>query len=195
MRSDAIRRPHVARPRRDTIAVTIPRNAIWIGAAAIALLALLAFAVGIWIGRGTAEQPAPVSARVLPVEEPPIFAEDPIEDPAGEVASPESSQSPESPESPAPAAVKLDLRERMPRGKHGLQVGAFANREEARAFLAEHAAELAGMPMFVLPAKASSRGVWVRVRVGSFDDKESAEKARLALPPDLAKGSMVVKYP
>jgi cell division septation protein DedD len=192
-------RRHVARPRRDTIALTIPKNAIWIGSMAAAGFGLLLFFVGMWVGRGTAEAPAPVSAEVAaaPLEE--ILEEsdsevteevtggEPAEETAEEIAE-ASTPPPDRSERP-----KLDIRERMPRGKHGMQVGAFESKREARAFLEKHATDLAGMPMYVLPAKGS-RGVRYRVRVGAFEDREAAEKARIALPPDLAKGSMVVKY-
>jgi cell division septation protein DedD len=192
-------RRHVARPRRDTIALTIPKNAIWIGSLAAAVFGTLLFFVGLWVGRGTAEAPAPVErARVAaaPLEEmveesdsevTEEAAGDPAEDGAEEIVE-ESAPPPDRAERP-----KLEIRERMPRGKHGMQVGAFESKREARAFLEKHAADLTGMPMYVLPAKGS-RGVRYRVRVGAFDDRDAAEKARTALPPDLAKGTMVVKY-
>jgi cell division protein FtsN len=194
MRSEAIKRPRVARPRRDTIAVTVPKNAIWMALGGVVAFGALSFVIGLWIGRGTADRPAPVSTRVVlsnaappPAPSEPAPVEEPIEEPIEEAA-------PVPPPEPKKRTVELDIRERPPRGRHGLQVGAFSDRQEAQRFLEAHAADFEGLPIYLPPAKVGSKGLWYRVRVGSFVDKEEAEKARRALPEDVAKGSMVVRY-
>ena len=85
-------------------------------------------------------------------------------------------------------------RERVPRGRHGLQVGAFPSKAEARKFLEEHSTEFARQPMYLLPAKVGSKSVWYRVRVGSFETAADAARFLKALPDELAKSSMVVRY-
>jgi cell division protein FtsN len=169
----------VLRPRRDQIALTIPKNALWIGAGVVAALSLIMLQIGVWIGRGTAETPAPVSELVVPTGEP---AEEPVSD----VEEPP-------PPPPARPRAKLDLRERVPFGKHGIQIGAYPTKREAKTFLRNHAASLEGLPVYLHPARGS-KGTWYRVRVGSFEEKEEAERARARLPAELTKEAMVVKY-
>lgn len=61
-------------------------------------------------------------------------------------------------------------------------------------FIEANAEPLAGLPVHVISTKLRGRGTWYRVRVGRFPSKKAAESARLALPPDLTKSSMVVRY-
>ncbi len=192
MRSEAVHRAHVARPRRDTIAVTLPRNALWIGAGAGAALALLIFLLGWSLGRWTAEAPAPVSTQgvldALDVDEPPAPPEPPV---AQETPPPPSTL--ETPAAPPPKLAELDLKSRAPAGRYGIQLGAFPGRDEALAFVRAHPDPLASLPIHLVPSKGH-KGGWYRVRVGSYGSDDAAERVRRALPDDLAKGSMVVRY-
>jgi hypothetical protein len=180
------RRPRVSRPRRDTIALTIPKHTIWIGLGIAAGSVFAVFAIGVWFGGRTAEVPAPVATTRVVLQKP--IEALPVEPPPDEPPPP--SPPPEAPKAP----VKIDLRDRPPSGKYGIQIGAFPDRTEANEFLEKWAASLEGLPVHVLPAKVGSKGVWHRVRVGSFADDEAAQVSLRAMPEDLAKGSLVVRY-
>ena len=132
MRAEAIRRPRAARPRTDIISLTLPRNAIWIGASLLAAFGGLAFSIGLWVGRGTADQPAPVSAQmtlVPPKPAAPVVEEPPLPPPQSNI---------EVEQAPPPAEqrkIELQLREKTPKNRYGIQLGAFPDREEATLLL------------------------------------------------------------
>lgn len=76
----------------------------------------------------------------------------------------------------------------------GVQIGAFPDLASAEASLDARVAALMAHPIYIVPAEIKGKGIWHRVRVGTFKTKAEAERARSAMPEDLATQSMVVSY-
>ncbi len=77
---------------------------------------------------------------------------------------------------PKPAAVKASPKRAS--GGYALQIGAYKSEAEAMAawkvYRSKHAALLAGFSPEVQRADLGSKGVWYRLRIPSFADKEAA---------------------
>jgi len=94
---------------------------------------------------------------------------------------------PEVPASDGPAA----LPEAPPDpGKFTVQLGASQDRGDA-AHLAARAAG-AGLKAYVAEARVPGKGIWYRVRVGAFADKESAERFRRDVERELRTSAVVM---
>ncbi len=95
----------------------------------------------------------------------------------------------------APAdAPAVQIREDVPDDGFGLQLGAFESREEAIAFIEEHGAALGDRRVHVVATEVKGKGTWHRVRVGHFDSKRIARRARRNMTDELRSTSIVVKY-
>lgn len=93
-----------------------------------------------------------------------------------------------------PPPASLSYARRAPRGRYGLQVGAYPTLEEAEAFLREHLEALASAgPAHVIERRVRGE-TWYRVRIGAHRREAEAEAARSALPDALGAGAMVVRY-
>ncbi|MEQ8571860.1 MAG: SPOR domain-containing protein [Deltaproteobacteria bacterium] len=92
----------------------------------------------------------------------------------------------------APADVQI--RDDVPDDGFGLQLGAFESREEAVAFIREHGAALGDRRVHVIATEVKGKGTWHRVRVGHFDSKRIARRARRNMTDELRSTSIVVKY-
>lgn len=64
-------------------------------------------------------------------------------------------------------------------GEYTVQVSSFQTSEEARAYAG--ALERKGYRPFVVSAEIAGRGMWYRVRLGSFKDEETAKSAKTLL--------------
>jgi septal ring-binding cell division protein DamX len=141
------------------------------------------------------------SSKALPAAEPAL---DPVTDPA---AGPAIERAAERAAEPGPrvldglataprlaAAVDVVVGGPAPKAGWGLQVGAYPSLDEARAYVAAHAASLGERRVHILPAQIAGRGTWHRVRIGYYSSRAEAEAAKKALPSDLASNALVVSY-
>ena len=87
--------------------------------------------------------------------------------------------------SPAPLAPPpRDL------GQFTVQVG--ASRESAEAQRLESRAHAAGLKPYVVSADLGKKGVWYRVRVGAFPDRESADRFRQDVEREMRTSAVVM---
>ncbi len=109
--------------------------------------------------REATAKPAPVKHTALPLAAPAVKPA--VQTPAKQPAA----------TAPKPAASVVS-------GAYLLQVGAYKSQSDAdaawRTYRAKHAALLAGLGPNVQKADLGDKGVWYRLRVGSFADKDAA---------------------
>jgi cell division septation protein DedD len=154
------------------------------GAVAVGGLLLLGvvFALGLVIGKhlvaqaGTpAEPPRAPPATVAP-------------------AKPVTIPPPPKPLEVAPAAEKEKPVVLTPPPKHlgdyTVQVGASQDRAEAGRI--EQRARAAGLKPYVVEADLGKKGIWYRVRVGAFKDKEAADRYRKDVQRELRSAAVVM---
>ncbi len=94
----------------------------------------------------------------------------------------------------AGARTGLSVRTQAPRGRHGIQLGAFSSLAEAQTFVRTYEEALKRHTVYVLTISVPGKGVWHRVRLGAYRRRRSAERARRRLPPNLRDGSILVTY-
>lgn len=98
---------------------------------------------------------------------------------------------------PAPAVAPPVLPEILstaPTRGYGVQIGAYEDAQEARAFIASVADGLGSAPVHLIAAEVADGRVWHRIRVGHYRSRRKAAAAQAKLPTELAKASMVVRY-
>jgi cell division septation protein DedD len=177
-------------PRAMRVALTLSKGTVTF--LIILLVALLAgsFALGMAVGMRVEKQPALVE-RAVEKETPKPVA----------VAT-ETENVPE----PQPAAAEIPAKiEEKPKlnitvgppddaTAFGIQIGAYPDLGAAEASLDARVAAVAMYPIYIVPAEIKGKGVWHRVRIGTFKTRADAEKARTALPENIANEAMVVSY-
>jgi|SRR5213082_2342162 len=193
-----------------------------IAALAVGALLLLAgmFALGLLVGMQVARrsaQPAPMgdlaaldeqraqasrmpSAKSDP-RPPPVVAQPDRAEPR-DVAPPaqaamrvDPAAKKELPAPPAPISVAADEPGDLPPppknvGKYTVQLGALQSRMEALQLASRSSA--AGLQTYVLEARLPGKGVWYRVRVGAFPDKNAAERYRRDIERELRTSAVVM---
>ena len=97
-----------------------------------------------------------------------------------------------------PVAVTPERPAAMPEppadpGKFTVQLGALQDPAEAAQLAARAAA--VGLKAYVAEARLPPKGVWYRVRVGAFADKESAERFRRDVERELRTSAVVMPAP
>jgi len=100
---------------------------------------------------------------------------------------------------PSPAPVKappapVEVLEEAPSRGFGVQIGAYEDELEARAFIQSVAGGLGSEPVHLIAAEVADGRVWYRIRVGHYRSRRRAAAAQAKLPTELAKASMVVRY-
>jgi cell division protein FtsN len=120
-----------------------------------------------------AKAPAPKPAAVAPATSPPAAP------PAKPVVTAAAKPAAETPVTP-PVATPAKTAATVPptAGAYVLQIGAYKSQSDAnaawKAYRAKHAALLSGLGPNVQKADLGDKGVWYRLRVGSFADKDAA---------------------
>jgi cell division septation protein DedD len=168
------------------VALSLSRGsiALFVFTAAIALAG--AFAAGLFVGWKTLE-PMVVEKVVAAPAPAPAAAKDP--EPAVAPPAPPVGEPP-----PPPPKLAVTIGPPADPAAFGVQIGAYPNVVEAESSLEAHRAALAKLPIFIVPAEIRGKGIWHRVRLGSYKTRAEAETARAALPQELAKNAMVVSY-
>jgi cell division septation protein DedD len=177
-----------ALPRAMRVALSLSRGTIAFLLFAVFGLIAGAFAAGLVVGLRVREEPMIVE-KIVEKEVPKPMAA--------------ANQAPVLPSS-APSGVRAEV---LPEPKlnvtigppddanaWGVQIGAYPDLSAAEASLDARVAALAMYPIFIVPAEIKGKGVWHRVRVGTFKTRADAEKARVELPEDVAKQAMVISY-
>ncbi|HET9685217.1 MAG TPA: SPOR domain-containing protein, partial [Gemmatimonadaceae bacterium] len=90
---------------------------------------------------------------------------------------------------PAAGAVALTPPPHDP-GAYTVQVGASQDRSEIARL--ESRVRGAGLKPYVVEARLGARGTWYRVRVGSFRDKDSANRFRKDVERELRTAAVVM---
>lgn len=163
-----------------------------------------AFAAGIWVGKRGLVQEAQ-SAAVAPPQD---YGAGPG---AGAIAEARAFRPPAMGEEASPRRVLTSTRtklraeapsdvealrfeSRAPSGRYGLQLGAFRSRDEAESFVRGHAPALSRWPIYVLESAVPGKGIWYRVRVGSFSSRRKADRVKRRLPRALRASALWVQY-
>lgn len=89
---------------------------------------------------------------------------------------------------------RVEIRDDAPDDGFGLQLGAYPSREEAERFVQTHAEALGDRRVHVVASEVPNKGTWYRVRIGHFDSKRVARRARRGLTEELRSTSIVVSY-
>jgi cell division septation protein DedD len=94
---------------------------------------------------------------------------------------------------PHPALVRIAAS--LPRppadpGKFTVQIG--ASQEKADAARLASRASAAGLRAYVAEARIPGKGLWYRVRVGAFGDRDSAERYRRDVERELKTSAAVM---
>jgi cell division septation protein DedD len=185
------------------------------GAVAVGGLLLLGvvFALGLVIGKHLAAQSQPSPVEDAALESPPPSkpaqgrtvpvhvaqagtpAEPPRAPPATVApAKPVTIPPPPKPLEVAPAAEKEKPVVLTPPPKHlgdyTVQVGASQDRAEAGRI--EQRARAAGLKPYAVEADLGKKGIWYRVRVGAFKDKEAADRYRKDVQRELRSAAVVM---
>ncbi len=146
-----------------------------------------------------ASKAAPVAELAKPAAAPPGDAQRP----AAEASAAAEASSPVGPapalptpsETPVKAPpVVLKILAKAPSRGYGVQIGAYEDELEARAFIDSVAGGLGAEPVHLIAAEVADGRVWYRIRVGHYRSRRRAAAAQAKLPEDLAKASMVVRY-
>lgn len=157
---------------------------------AIALFAAIggAFGAGLFVGLRMHEEPMVVEKIVVKETPQPVAADLAVAAPSGPARAQTAPV-----EQPKP---KLNITVGPPddASAWGVQIGAFPDLASAEASLDARVAALMAHPIYIVPAEIKGKGIWHRVRVGTFKTRAEAERARTAMPEDLATQSMVVSY-
>jgi cell division septation protein DedD len=194
---------------REKIELTIDDRQV--AALAVGALLLLSgmFALGLLVGMQVARRaaPPPIAGDLAALDAQRALAQRPpareAPKPEPQVVAPPRSDRKELPSPPAtvdvapamPAAVVADGPAALPQppadpGKYTVQLGALPDRGDA-AHLASRAAA-AGLQVYVAEARLPGKGIWYRVRVGAFADKESAERFRRDVERELRTSAVVM---
>jgi len=186
---------------REKIELTIDDRQV--AALAVGALLLLSgmFALGLMVGMQVARrsaQPA-ISGDLAALDAQRALAQ---RAPVREAAAPEPARE-ELPLPPAtvdvapprPAALASEGPAALPEapadpGRFTVQLGASQDRSDA-AHLAARAVG-AGLKAYVSEARLPGKGIWYRVRVGAFADKESAERFRRDVERELRTSAVVM---
>ena len=202
-------------PLRERIELSLDdRQVIALGVCALLLLGGV-FAVGVLIGRKlSSAPPAPVAgdlaaldaqarrpaARPEAAPKPPLEkSPEPLEkaEPVqtASLATPPPRQATVVPAPARPTQVPPPVMAVLappPRdlGNYTVQVGASQDRSDAARL--EARARGAGLKPYVIEAALGAKGTWYRVRVGSFRDKESANRYRSDVERELRTAAVVM---
>ena len=172
---------------------------IWLTLGSVVLLAAM-FALGMLVGRRAARLEGPAIAAADPIAqidaagdmhkeltfysrltEPARPAATPKPPPSEPAAAPAPIPAP----SPAPAAeatdaIHAELAGGPARsGDYTVQVSSYQSLDEAKAYAA--VLERKGYKPFVVTSTIEGKGTWYRVRLGSFKDEPTAQKAKTLL--------------
>ena len=91
---------------------------------------------------------------------------------------------------PAPSALTGLAAPPPNRGQFTVQLGASQDRGDAQRL--ESRARLAGLKPYVVEARPGNKGIWYRVRVGAFNDKDAANNFRRDVERELRLTAMVM---
>jgi len=184
---------------REKIELTIDDRQV--AALAVGALLLLAgmFALGLLVGMqvvGRSPQPAITGDLVALDEQRALAQRAPVA--ALSAAATNEVAPPAAAVTVAPArasAAAADRSEALPAppvdpGKFTVQLGASPERNDAAQLAARAAA--AGLKAYVAEARLPGKGVWYRVRIGAFADKESAERFRRDVERELRTSAAVM---
>lgn len=120
------------------------------------------------------ETPAPPSVEVPASEEPPLSVAKSITPPVTKTVTPPPA--PRAAAEPAPQTVATTRPAAS--GAYVLQIGAYKSQAEAEAawstYRSRHAASLAGYSQDVKMVDLGKKGIWYRLRVGSFAQRSAA---------------------
>jgi cell division septation protein DedD len=94
------------------------------------------------------------------------------------------------PMKPPPGALDADAPRPAP-GEFTVQVGAYQDREEAEGLARKLRA--AGFRPFLVEVDIPAKGIWFRVRVGRFTDREAADRYRKDLERELQTAAVIMK--
>lgn len=73
-----------------------------------------------------------------------------------------------------------------------LQLGAYEDEQEARAFIQARAEELQGQEVYLLTKKIKD-ALWYRVRLGRYRSQRRANTAKRKLPEEVRTSAIVVR--
>jgi len=182
------RRRRGAAERGQLITFSLSRKTARWAAAGVLSAGFVCFVLGYAAGRSVRPEPRLV-ARTEPVLE---RLDEAVKSPPKAVL--HEPQVDLQPEVEAARPAPIPIRDDPDPGRYGVQLGAFRDLAEAKSFVETNRAQVAELPVFILPASIPGRGTWYRVRIGEVSSQESAEAIRDALPADLARNALIVAY-
>jgi len=181
-----------ALPRAVRVALSLSRGTIGMLLFALFVMLAGAFAAGLVVGL-RAHDPMIVEKIVEKDVPRPLADSSPTENVVAVAP-----REPKTDVAPAvlPTKPKLDVTIGPPDDSTAwaVQIGAYPDLTSAQQSLDAHVAALAVHPIYIVPAEIKGKGIWHRVRLGTFKTRAEAERVRGALPDDLAKQAIVVNY-
>lgn len=192
------------------------RQVVALGVCALLLFGAV-FSLGLLLGKKLSAQPAPIRAGDLAAldaqarkPEPASRAETPAKpaaplavekaEPAGQVRAaspiapparqPTVVPAPPRPIAIAPAAAATLTPPPRELGSFTVQIGASPDRGEAARL--EARARAAGLKPYVSEANLGAKGIWFRIRVGAFRDRETAARFRTDVERELRSAAVVM---
>lgn len=181
-------------PRAMRVALTLSKGTVTL--LIILLVAALAasFGAGIYVGKQS-QRPIVAAHNPDPVPVPvPVPTKALVQDTTQPIEAPKVIEQPQPVPTPEKPKLKITVGPPDDSSAFGIQIGAYPDLGAAEASLDARVAAVSMFEIYIVPAEIKGKGVWHRVRLGTFKTKAEAEKARAALPETIAKEAMVVSY-